>query len=106
MLQIQTNRDLNSIKLDMASNWADNQTTNGTVGGNGEVSPVVPESLIQVSEIRIFILWVLIQSFFVINIVLFFFTHNIQNITKQNNRHTVYSIAQSQVKGEGEREGQ
>ncbi len=46
----------------MASNWADNQTTNGTVGGNGEVSPVVPESLIQVSEIGIFILWVLIQS--------------------------------------------
>ncbi len=46
----------------MASNWADNQTTNGTVGGNGEVSPVVPESMIQVSEIGIFILWVLIQS--------------------------------------------
>ncbi len=43
----------------MASNWADNQTTNGTVGGNGEVSPVVPESMIQVSEIGIFMLWVL-----------------------------------------------
>lgn len=61
MFQLQTNRDLNLIRLEWHPTGQTIRLPTETAEASG-VNPNVPESLIQVSESGIFVLWVLIQG--------------------------------------------